>query len=103
MLAQAIGVLLAMCAAAATGWRMAKFWQAPRLTPIRGAGVGALAAAPTDLLLQALGGGQIGFVPRLGMIDWPPVISTLAAGAMCGVVAVVAVGLIRTGSRRPFG
>lgn len=103
MLAQLIGVGLAMLAGALSGWRLARAWSAPRLTPLRGGLVGAVVAAPTDLLLQLLGGGRIGFTADQGMIDWPPVVSTLALGAMCGVIAVGAVGLVRLGSRRPFG
>ena len=102
MLAHIIGALLAMIAAAIAGARLAKSWSTPRLTPLKGALIGPIAAAPTNLLLQALGGGLIGY-DRHGMIDWTPVATTLIAGALCGLIAVGAVGLIRMGSRRPFG
>ncbi|MEL6980284.1 MAG: hypothetical protein AAGM38_16630 [Pseudomonadota bacterium] len=98
---QLIGVGLAMIAAGCSGWPLARAWSTPRLTPLRGALVGAVVAAPTHLLMQFLGGGGVGFAE--GQIDWPPVVSTVALGLMCGVIAVGAVGIVRMGSRRPFG
>ena len=97
-----IAVALAMAAAGVTGALLAHFWSTPRLSPLKGALVGPIAAAPTAFLLQLLGGGLIRFT-RHGMIDWPPVASTLLVGGMCGIIVVGAVGLIRMGSRRPFG
>ena len=102
MFTKIVAIVLAMTAAGASGALLAAYWKTPRLSPLKGAMVGPIAAAPTAFLLQLLGGGLIRFT-RHGMIDWPPVASTLMVGAMCGVVVVGAVGLIRMGSRRPFG
>lgn len=102
MLAHVVGIFLAMAAAAVTGGRLAATWSAPRLDLMKGAVLGPAAAAPTAALMQALGGGVPAFTP-LGQIDWPPVTAALMSGAICGLIAVGAVGLIRLGSRRPFG
>ncbi|MEM9724309.1 MAG: hypothetical protein AAF909_02455 [Pseudomonadota bacterium] len=102
MLAQIVGLTLAMTAAAYTGGRLAAIWPTPRLTPLKGALLGPLAAGPTTVLLHALGGGGLGFT-EFGFIDWPPVFTTLGVGAACGVIIVGAIGLVRLGSRRPFG
>lgn len=103
MMAQIVGVLLAVCAGAAAGWRLAWGWSAPRLTPLKGGLLGGFAAAPFTLLLHLLGGGQLRFSESVGMIEWAPVVSTLITGGLCGVIAVAAVGLVRIGSRRPWG
>lgn len=101
MFTKIIAVVLAMAAASVASGLFAKIWPATRLTMLKGALIGPIAAAPTAVLLQLLGGGLIGFT-ELGTIDWPPVASTMMAGALCGVIVVGAVGLIRMGSRRPY-
>lgn len=102
MFTKIVAIILAMSAAGTCGALLAYFWSTPRLSPLKGALVGPIAAAPTAFLLQLLGGGLIGFTEN-GIIDWPPVMSTLMVGGMCGIITVGAVGLIRMGSRRPFG
>ena len=95
-------IVLAMLAAGVTGALLAAYWSTPRLSPLKGALIGPIAAGPTALLLQGLGGGLIGF-DDYGMIDWTPVASTLLVGGACGLIVVGSLGLIRMGSRRPFG
>lgn len=102
MFTMTIAIVLATLASSVTGALLAKSWATPRLTPLKGALLGPFAAAPTAVLLQLLGGGLIGF-NEVGQIDWPPVASTMMTGASCGIIVVGAVGLIRMGSRRPFG
>ena len=102
MFTKIVAIVLAMSAAGVSGAMLAAYWSTPRLSPLKGALIGPIAAAPTAFLLQLLGGGLIGFT-RHGMIDWPPVSSTLLVGALCGVIVVGSVGFIRMGSRRPFG
>ena len=102
MFTKIVAVMLAMFASSVTGALLAKVWPTPRLSMLKGAMMGPVAAAPTAVLLQLLGGGLVGFT-NLGMIDWPPVASTMMAGGLCGIIVVGAVGLIRMGSRRPFG
>lgn len=103
MLAQIVGVLLAIAAGAAAGWRLAWGWSAPRLTPLKGGLLGGVVAAPFTALLQLLGAGLLRFSPEYGTIEWAPVVSSLLVGGLCGAIAVGAVGLVRIGSRRPFG
>ena len=102
MFTKIIAIVLAMSAAGVSGAFLAAYWSTPRLSPLKGALVGPIAAAPTAFLLQLLGGGLIRFTEH-GLIDWPPVASTLMVGGMCGIIVVGSVGLIRVGSRRPFG
>lgn len=102
MFTNIVAVFLAAVASAIAGGALAKIWSAPRLSVIKGALMGPIAACPTAVLLHLLGGGLIGFT-EFGLIDWPPVVSTVMVGACCGAIVVGAVGLIRMGSRRPFG
>lgn len=103
MSAQVLGVLVAAISGALASWRFAAVWSAPRVSALRAAIIGGLAGGAFNPLLQALGAGDLGFASETGTIDWPPVVATMVSGGLCGFIVILALGLIRMGSRRPFG
>lgn len=98
-LAQIIGIVLASAAGATAAGLIARAWRLARLGRIGAPLLGALVAAPAAFLLQNLGAGNLGFRPGLGMMDWPPVVSSVIVGVVCATLFATAVGLMRVGGR----
>lgn len=98
-LAQIVGMTLAAVAGALAAGGVARAWRLARLGRIGAPLLGALVSAPAAFLLQNLGAGNLGFQPGVGLIDWPPVASSVVVGAVCAGIAAGSVGLMRVGGR----
>lgn len=98
-LTQFVGMAVAAGAGGASAWAITRLWRLARISWFGAPLLGAAVAAPCAFLLQMLGAGGVGLQEGRGVIDWPPVLSTLIVGGGCGVLMATAVGLMRLGGR----
>lgn len=99
MVTLVVGILIGACAGALVGGALAAASRSMRLGLVGAPFIGASLGGASYLLLQAIGGGVLRFVPETGMVDWPPVVATLVAGGGCAGVASICIALMRLGSR----
>ena len=103
MVIPVVGILLAAAAGAATSAVLAALFRLTRVGLLGAPLIGFLIGGVSSILLQALGGGALQFLPETGMIDWPPVVATMGAGGACAAIASFCVALMRLGGRaHPF-
>lgn len=93
--AQIAGMLLAALAGGGAVYALNRLWRASRAGLLGAPLLGALSAAAASAALQLVGAGELRFTAPSGQIHWPPVISTLGAGAACGLLAAVTLTLLR--------